>query len=146
MIEFLGELLDIKFDKSQIQIGVDFLTPELFAEFQDLIESKKTVKFCFNTATKVRVKTKKQQSQFWLDFYKIMKYLEIEVNKDNTKVFYYDVIKPNVFPVKYKRLGDKEYPHIPSMMELTIEEMADVIQRQRDYYSYLNIVWDKIND
>jgi hypothetical protein len=140
-VDFLASIKSLNFETNSVVLSLDYLTPELVEELQNLFEKADSIKHTFKSVKADRPLSHQQRKQFWVDHHKIMVALQIPITKENSKTFYYDVVKPNIFPVRYRSLGDHQYPYIPEMKELTVEDMTDVIQRQRDFYEYLNINW-----
>lgn len=141
-IDLFGSISTFNLENNELVFNLNHLTLETIEDLQGFIESQEVeTKLSFKIIKKERTLSAKQRKQFWVDFQKIMEALKIPKTVENSKVFYYDVVKKNIFPVKYRSLGDHSYPYIPEMKELLIEEMADIIQRQRDYYGNLDINW-----
>ena len=141
-ISTTGRILYLDLENSKVIFELEFLTPELVDELVTLFESEDSTLLHFKSKKRERLLSAQQRKQFWIDLFKIMRALQIPKNPENCRIFYYDVIKKNIFPVKYRTLGDNSYPYIPEMKELRISEMSEIIQRQRDTYENLNIDWD----
>ncbi len=127
---------------------LDFIDADLLKEIEALITHSYPIKVSFKPIKPFRSKTYRQQCQFWVDFGKVLKKQGIEKTKEVTDALY-DHIRKTVFPCRRIIIGydlennPKFDYYVPNMKDLSIEEMAKVIERFREKYEYLKIDWDQ---
>jgi len=147
-IDVLGSLLHYDSKTMTATFRFDFVDNNLIEQIENLLQHKTPIKLTFKKVKPFRSKTYQQQKKFWVDIHKILKALDIQETKENLDQFY-SFIKNNIFPAKksyvgYNSNGNKVFSvYAPEMKDLSVEEMAKVIEDLHTYYSYLKIDWDK---
>ena len=148
-LDILGRVLHFDPERNVLTYKLNFVTPEIHKEIENLIEYPYFIKNSFKTVKPFRSKTYKQQKQFWVDFGRVLKAQGIERSAEVDEAFY-EHIKKIIFPARKIQIGFDENNnpkfdyYAPDMKDLSIDEMAKVITVFREKYEYLHIDWEKI--
>lgn len=147
-VETLAKVIFFDPKTNIISHKLDFVDDKLLKEIENLLQYSYPTKVSFKTVKPFRSKTYKQQCQFWVDFGKVLKAQNIDKTAEVCEVLY-DHIKRTIFPCRKILIGydDNNTPkfdyYVPEMKDLSIEQMAKVIESFREKYNYLNIDWDR---
>lgn len=138
-IKLLGKIISFNPVTNEIMLKLSFISPEIQSYIEDILtdEEQKPFKISFNSNKRLSI-TYKQQKQFFVDLTKILLAMDIYPDSEHKKA-YYEHLKESLFPVKYVNFGDKEIPLPPSsLMDLTIDEANEVIQKNREIHDKLS--------
>jgi hypothetical protein len=147
-VETLAKVIFFDPKTNVISHKLDFVDDSLLKEIENLLQYSYPIKVSFKTVKSFRSKTYKQQCQFWVDFEKVLSKQKIEKTAEVCETLY-DNIKKTIFPCRKVLIGydENNVPkfdyYSPNMGDLSIDEMARVIESFREKYSYLKIDWEK---
>lgn len=137
MMEFHGKIQSFDTTHNLVTIRASFLTPEEHEGLQHIIESGKIQKISSKDLRKKSM-TYDQQKKFFVDICKILLFFKIDPNPENKRALY-EQEKRACFPITYLELAGERIPSIPSITDLSLEELNYAIEKLEERYSDLGV-------
>lgn len=134
----------------RLTMEVGFATPEQLELIEEAIQEGKFFEQSFKKKRKLS-KTYKQQCLYYVTISKIVEAEKIRCELTYThptkeEIANYDeMMRRDFFPVRKGQdvTGKETFIRVPSIHDLSFDELIDVILRVQDRYSYLGIAWEK---
>ena len=135
--EYIGLPTYYNPETCELTIRVDFITPEMQGELEDAVKEGKSNKFTHKVFKKAG-KSYEQQKFYYALLREILIKSDIMPFKENMEILD-EEIRLELFPVDVVDFGDRQVPRPLRMKEMSHRQMARVIERVLERYSYLNI-------
>jgi hypothetical protein len=143
-----GYITDIDYKEYTVTVGVGFLEPYQIEQLEKMKNTMEPVKLTIQPVNKtVKMKTLPQHRKFFAMLRDILKWKR---SKDSTIVInalsmriVYDEVRKSYFPVRIVNLGKEEVFTVPSIRELTMDELREVISNMYNDYSELGVDFDE---
>lgn len=133
-LKFLGKILDWDCTTNKLTIQVDFVDPDRMQSLEDLCKNKDMFSFVFKKPFR-KLKTYPQLKKYYKMITTVLfKFLKYKPKAEEIKAFDED-IKKSAMPCKVIDVGGNEVYVVPSKADMTVEEMAFLIQVVQERYA-----------
>lgn len=140
-MNLLGIVKDVDYQNFSVTLKLSFIDLDQLSELDKLQKEKKLTKIRINSRNKsnVSVRTLPQHRKWFVLVREVLKKSDIEVTPYTMKLMH-EELKKSFFPIRIVQLGDKEFPIIPSINDLTVPELGEAITKLIETYSLLDLV------
>ena len=136
---FLGKLIDFDFVRYTVTLEVGFVTEDDFARIIEILREDKFKNFELKTkGRKVNPITDKQIKFWYVCVTQILKHYKAIFDKDTIDTLH-RTLKMKYLPVKVLNLGSVSIPQIPSLTEVSKEDMRIAIDNLVEDYKKLGL-------
>lgn len=143
-----GYITGIDYNEYTVTVGVGFLEPYQIEQLEKMKETMEPVKLTIQPVNKtVKMKTLPQHRKFFAMLRDILKWKKkkdstVRINALAMRIVY-DEVRKSYFPIRTINLGLEEVFTVPSIRELTMDELREVIDSMYNDYAEVGVDFDE---
>lgn len=141
-MDVLGKIKSFNMDTMELILEVAFVDEMVLENIESFIRENKLSRVHINRSKVQELMTYEQQKKWFVMLKKILQFYQVPANSKNILALHIE-FKKNLFPVRRIQIGDKFIPDIPSLTELSKEQLSEGIQYLYDTYTPLGVNFDK---
>ena len=142
-MELIAKITTVNIEEMTMEVKFAFTSPQEISKLEDFIIKDKPIKMKVTPLHGKKAKTMEQHRKWFKMVHQILEHFQKEdpgilINADAIKALHED-LKRSTFPLRSMKIGSTDIPIIPSITDLSLNDLREAIQKVIDRYSHLVI-------
>jgi hypothetical protein len=137
-MNFVGKPIYIDYNQMLVTFEIGFVDENTFTSLEEHIEKDEFIRLTTHSLRKFNYLTDKQHKYWFVLITHLLKHFNVPINSENIMGLHYE-LKKAYFPIEYIVMGSIKIPQIPSINNISKNQMRDILDRIVDDYQLIGL-------
>lgn len=137
-MNFVGKPIYIDYNQMLVTFEIGFIDENVFTSLEEYIDKEEFIRLTSHSLRKFNYLSDKQHKYWFVLITHLLKHFDVPINSENIMGLHYE-LKKAYFPVEYIVMGSIKIPQIPSITNISKQQMRDILDRIVNDYQLIGL-------